>query len=282
MLAACAQLGMFLAGAFPYRKGSGMKTVLTLLGVNCIHIFVGMGCRYLLEFGEVSNTYHFTAANMTVRNDMSIVSGYTGNDLEYIKVHTGQRLYIRNLEIETIFTPEDLYPVSPEQFNDTNTVLRFIVHNTDGSGHKQGDPTTILFLGDSQPTSTRCMRAMWGEYLKSDAVQVAHHGGDSTERGFYTLIQPELVLWPCATHHMTIRVDDNSNADSWKYHIYQLYRMDSVKYHVVADLYNTTITINEDGFVMSLDGKDALYNAGEDAKIVIGELDDRHCAVIRK
>lgn len=66
MLAACAQLGMFLAGAFPYRKGSGMKTVLTLLGVNCIHIFVGMGCRYLLEFGEVSNTYHFTAANMTV------------------------------------------------------------------------------------------------------------------------------------------------------------------------------------------------------------------------
>lgn len=226
--------------------------------------------------------YNFSAANMTVRNDMSIVSGYTGNDLEYIKVHTGQRIYIRNLEIETIFTPEDLYPVAPEQFNDTNTVLRFIVHNTDGSGQKQGDPTTILWLGDSQPTSTRCMRAMWGEYLKSDAVQVAHHGGDSTEPGFYTLIQPEVVLWPCATRHMTIRVDNNSKPDSWQYQIYQLYRMDSVKYHIVADLYNTTITINEDGFVMSLDGKNALYNAGESERIVIGGLDDRHCAVIRK
>jgi len=55
-----------------------------------------------------------------------------------------------------------------------------------------------------------------------------------------------------------------------------------VKYHVVADLYNTTITITKDGFAMSLEGENALYNAGEDAEIVIGGLDDRHCAVIKK
>jgi len=226
--------------------------------------------------------YNFDSYNTTVRNDMSVVTGYTQGAMQYIKVHTGQRIYMRNVEMEILYTPEDFYPSTPELFNDTCTVVRFHVHTTDGNGHKLGEPTTILWLGDSQPTTTRHMRAMWGETLKSDAVQVTHHGGDYTERGFYPLVQPELVLWPCATTQMTVRIDDNSDPNSWKYHIYQLYRMDSVKYHVVADLYNTTITITKDGFAMSLEGENALYNAGEDAEIVIGGLDDRHCAVIKK
>ena len=65
-LAAFFELGILLAGAFPYKKGFVGKTIPTLVGVNCIHILVGMGCRYLLEFGEVSNTYNFTAPNMII------------------------------------------------------------------------------------------------------------------------------------------------------------------------------------------------------------------------
>ena len=63
-LAAFFELGVLLAGAFSYKKGFVGKTILTLIGINCIHILVGMGCRYLLEFGEVSNTYNFTAPNI--------------------------------------------------------------------------------------------------------------------------------------------------------------------------------------------------------------------------
>ncbi|MBE6595308.1 MAG: hypothetical protein E7644_05865 [Ruminococcaceae bacterium] len=226
--------------------------------------------------------YSFPKANMTIRNDMSVVTGYTQGEMQYIKVHTGQRIFVRNVEIEILFTPEDLYPVMPEQYNDTCTVARFIVHNTDGKGNKQGKPTSILWMGDAQPDTTRCMRAMWGDTLKSDAVQVAHHGGGDSERYFYPVVQPELVLWPCATKRMSGRVNDNSNTSHWKYSIYNLYRMESVKYHVISDLYNTTITITKDGFVMSLEGENALYNAGEDAKIVIGGLTDHDCAVIRK
>ena len=40
----CLIMGAFLSQAFPYKKG----------------------CRYLLEFGEVSNTYNFTVPNMIV------------------------------------------------------------------------------------------------------------------------------------------------------------------------------------------------------------------------
>lgn len=63
-LAAFFELGILLAGAIPYKKSSSAKTILTLVSVNCIHIFIGIGCRYLLEFGEVSNTYNFTVPNM--------------------------------------------------------------------------------------------------------------------------------------------------------------------------------------------------------------------------
>ena len=226
--------------------------------------------------------YSFPKANMSIRNDMSVVSGYTQGEMQYIKVHTGQRIYVRNVEIEILYTPEDLYPAVPEQYNDTCTVARFIVHSTDGNGHKQGKPTTILWMGDAQPTTTRCMRAMWGTSLRSDAVQVAHHGGGDSERYFYPLVQPRIVFWPCGTKRMSGRVNNNSNPNNWKYSIYNLYRMDSVEYHVVSDLYNTTITINSDGFVMSLDGKDAMFNAGEDAKLVIGGLTDHNCSIIRK
>lgn len=62
----CLIMGAFLSQAFPYKKGRLLKTVPVLLAFNTLYVFVGMSCRYLLEFGEVSNTYNFTAPNMIV------------------------------------------------------------------------------------------------------------------------------------------------------------------------------------------------------------------------
>lgn len=74
------ELGVIEAAAFPPRKGAAAKTVLTLLGFNCVHILAGMGCRYLLEYGEVSNTYNFTVPNMALHllaaNAVCLVSWY--------------------------------------------------------------------------------------------------------------------------------------------------------------------------------------------------------------
>lgn len=57
-------IGRYLALAFPYKEGSVAKTAVALVGFNCLHIFAGMGCRYLLEFGETSNAYNFTVPNI--------------------------------------------------------------------------------------------------------------------------------------------------------------------------------------------------------------------------
>lgn len=55
----CAVLaGGFFAALFPARGG-----VFVLL-VTLALTFAGLGCRYLLELGEVSNTYNFTLPNL--------------------------------------------------------------------------------------------------------------------------------------------------------------------------------------------------------------------------
>ncbi len=57
-------IGWVLTGAFPYQKEAEGKQLVSLVCFNCVTILVGMGCRYLMEFGEVSNTYNFTAMNI--------------------------------------------------------------------------------------------------------------------------------------------------------------------------------------------------------------------------
>ena len=77
-------IGAIEAAAFPLKKDSAAKTILPLLGFNCVHILAGMGCRYLLEYGEVSNTYNFTLPNMAIHlfviNAVCLVSWYKYQD----------------------------------------------------------------------------------------------------------------------------------------------------------------------------------------------------------
>lgn len=74
------EIGVIEAAAFPPKNGSAAKMILTLLGLNCTHILAGMGCRYLLEYGEVSNTCNFTMPNMALHlfviNAVCLVSWY--------------------------------------------------------------------------------------------------------------------------------------------------------------------------------------------------------------
>ena len=59
-IAAFWEMGIIEAGLFPDRPV--VKMTLLNLGL----VLLGMGCRYLLEFGEVSNTYNFNMINSMV------------------------------------------------------------------------------------------------------------------------------------------------------------------------------------------------------------------------
>lgn len=58
LVASYGVIALALAGIFGPNRGRKVYIVTFLLTA------VGMGCRYLLEFGEVSNTYNFTLFNI--------------------------------------------------------------------------------------------------------------------------------------------------------------------------------------------------------------------------
>ncbi len=55
---------------------------------------------------------------------------------------------------------------------------------------------SVLFLGDLGVEGGRELLAKYGNKLKSDYVQMAHHGQNGVEKDVYEAINPKVCLWP--------------------------------------------------------------------------------------
>lgn len=106
-------------------------------------------------------------------------------ELPVVKLHTGQRFFIRNLEFETLATHEDFYPGNLACFNDSSTILLMTV-----------DGGKTMFLGDSNYTECNIINTRYGDYMKSDIVQVAHHGLNKDNVDVYRYINAGVALYP--------------------------------------------------------------------------------------
>ncbi len=115
---------------------------------------------------------------------------------KFVKVHAGQKFYLANLEIEVLTTFEDLNPARIQTGNDTNTVTRFTMYNTNEQKERVGDPVTSVWLGDANALQSRHLCAMFGDYLESDMVQLAHHGNTGCEKDLYTLVNAKVLWFP--------------------------------------------------------------------------------------
>jgi len=114
------------------------------------------------------------------------VDKYSG--AKVIKAHPGQKFYIKNAELEILFTL-DLY--DKEVLDEVNTSSVISKLTIDGQ--------TFLMLGDMSTSSNSIVRKMYEDYLKSDFVQVAHHGAEGGSTSFYNFVKPSYVLWPAST-----------------------------------------------------------------------------------
>ena len=117
---------------------------------------------------------------------------YTGDDAPtFLRLHTGQVFTLADVSFEIIYSHEDGVDATTgitkiSDFNDTSTVARVTIGGQ-----------TMLFLADShykcaEPTM---MKNWSAEYLKSDAMQLAHHGLYELD-DIYKLIQAEIVFVP--------------------------------------------------------------------------------------
>lgn len=104
--------------------------------------------------------------------------------VEVIEAHPGQVFYLRDAKIEMLYTWE-LMEERVEYFN--NTSLVFTV--------KLGDER-IMQLGDCGPIASELNISMYGDYLKSDIMQVAHRGSSGVLAQHNEIIDADIVLWP--------------------------------------------------------------------------------------
>lgn len=125
---------------------------------------------------------------------------------QVVKVHNGYTRTIGGADLEVLYTHED-YITSARTLGDTklwnNTSLIFRINIAGQS---------LMFLGDAQVDSHTITANMYGSYLKSDLVQVAHHGGEGGTAQIYTLIDAETALFTTSDELMPVYLNDSHNA----------------------------------------------------------------------
>ena len=101
------------------------------------------------------------------------------------KAHTGQRISFGSATVEILYTIEDVVPVSLENPNDSSMVIRIEIGED-----------SLIFLNDTCYESGPIIHNLWGAYLKSDIVQIAHHGMWPSVESIYHDIAGEVLLVP--------------------------------------------------------------------------------------
>ena len=112
--------------------------------------------------------------------------------------HVGDRWTLESLEIETLFTHEELRRES--SFNDHSTVIRVTCEGQ-----------AILFLGDIWKEGCRYMLETEPEKLRCDLVQVSHHGFDGATEELYRATGAKTALWPTAVYNLKPNEDRPAN-----------------------------------------------------------------------
>lgn len=114
--------------------------------------------------------------------------------------HTGEIMKFAGCTMTVLYTPEDyatgmgLESEDKVYFpwgNHTNTTYRLDINGT-----------TVMMLGDSESTLNAWMARTYKEDLKSDILQLAHHGSNGGHIDLYRAIDPDICIWPVESTRM--------------------------------------------------------------------------------
>jgi len=113
-----------------------------------------------------------------------------------VAAHVGQIYYFADLECEVLYTLESYAPQILNAFNTTSVIMKLTF--TDPATKEK---TVYISNGDATGPALAIVSAMYGDYLKADITQVAHHGfttwGNQTgTMTSYKLEAPATVIFP--------------------------------------------------------------------------------------
>ena len=163
-----------------------------------------------VNFCEVTNFLRYTTIKSVIYNfpndrviqtashstrDMQNIDTFYGTlkdklaatGTKFYQARTGQKYYFGNAEIEILWTYEDIAPHNIFEDRSNPTCIGFSVNI---AGQK------LMITGDSSTEEFNMAAIRYGDYLKSDIVQLSHHGyGDgNVGHNFYVYVNAPYVL----------------------------------------------------------------------------------------
>lgn len=139
---------------------------------------------------------------------LTAVNEYYPNTNHFI-YHTGQHLYLPGCEIEFLYCHEDYWPFEMASCNHTSGIWRFSIAGK-----------TIMVTGDCEAGPNASVAQVFGDYLKSDVLQVVHHGSNGGTLGFYKRVSPSVCLWPCTDQHFQYDLRRTGQLVGWEFNKY--------------------------------------------------------------
>lgn len=164
---------------------------------RCFNVFTGL---YKDDVTIQRFLYNFSAENKKdfEKEELHILKAFENMKLygaEIYRPHTGQKYEIGNARLEFLSCVDDTYHLS-EDDNASSLVFRMELEGQ-----------VILWTGDAC-FSDSALLGKYGSYLKSDILQVPHHGflsGEPEEqKKCYDLIDPEVCLLPLSEYNTYI------------------------------------------------------------------------------
>ena len=144
---------------------------------------------------SLSSSYkeNFGGGEAKVTNQVRTAASDLGADL--IQCHTGQKFYFADTVFEILYTVETFAPATTNALNTSSILVRSTT--TDANGKS----TSVMVMGDVTGPAMAICNKMYGNDLRCEIVQVAHHGyqtwgNDNAIAESYKLMSPEIVLWP--------------------------------------------------------------------------------------
>ncbi len=110
---------------------------------------------------------------------------FANKDTKIVKVHTGQKIVLRNAELDVYMTHEDFYPTLITDGNDTSAVIMVNIN-----GKK------ILMTADAHTKANNLLVSRYGDALRCDILQVPHHGHSGMTAALVTTAAPTYAFVP--------------------------------------------------------------------------------------
>ena len=139
---------------------------------------------YITNFGDKSRYNQQPSGWLNTNIPNELVANYYKNAKKIVP-HTGQRLTFCNTTFDVICSQESHAPNKMEWVNDASLIFRMTANGV-----------KTLFLADAEAQTTNLLNNMYGSTLKSDIMQIAHHGYSGGSVSLYQNVAPNWTLWP--------------------------------------------------------------------------------------